>query len=262
MGNSKDHALEHHDDKAAAEIEDTLWWLIGRKAIIRRYLNETRQAKEATTFMDIGCGSGGNLAVLSEYGAVLGVEVSPILAKRAAARQIGQIIQADFYKLDALDHINIFTLFDVIEHIEDDNAFINNIPKLCGKPHYLLISVPACPFLYSQHDKLLHHHRRYSRRQLHSLLTSHGYDIITSSYFFFFLFPFVLISRFGEKLMALLGREPERVNLGRTPNLIGNILIRVLSLEAGLSNHMTFPIGVWLFVLAKYSPAPTGTSNS
>jgi SAM-dependent methyltransferase len=257
LGNIKDHALEYYDDEAAEEIEETLWWLIGRRTIIRRYFNEIQLAKETTTIMDIGCGSGGNLAVLSEYGTVFGVEVSPTLARRATARHVGQIIQADFRTLDSLDHISIFTLFDVIEHIEDDNAFINNIPEHCSRPHYLLISVPACPFLYSQHDKLLHHHRRYSRRQLHTLLTSHGYDIITGSCFLSFLFPFVLISRFGEKLMALLGREPERVNLGRTPNLIGKFLIQVLNLEACLSNHITFPIGAWLFVIAKYTPDST-----
>ena len=69
----------------------------------------------------------------------------------------------------------------------------------------LLISVPACQFFYSEHDRLLHHYRRYSRVDLQVLLSKAGYEIINGSYLMFFLFPFAVVSRFKAKLRALVG---------------------------------------------------------
>jgi SAM-dependent methyltransferase len=75
----KDHATEFLDDKVALEIEDTLWWKVGRRLILDNFLKQARQETAICQILEIGCGSGGDLNLLAKYGAVTGVERSPII---------------------------------------------------------------------------------------------------------------------------------------------------------------------------------------
>ena len=252
----QDHALEIYDDDTALQIEDTLWWIQGRKFIIRKYLDALTE-ESIEHIVDIGCGSGGNLSVLAEYGVVSGIEISPKLAMLAEKRKLGQIICGDFFEVGFSAHIDIYTLFDVLEHIEDDNKFINKITRSDSAPHSLLISVPAMPSLYSQHDELLHHHRRYTHKTLCRVLENNGYEIVSMSYFMTILLPLVFLSRLSEKVMSLFGRKKQSVTLGQAPTWLNFLLISILRFEAFLSNWLSFPAGVWLFALAKH-PGTSG----
>lgn len=250
--NIKDHALEYIDDETAINIEDTLWWLTGRKTIIQKYLQAALQKGVIKKIMDIGCGSGGNFDVLSKFGDVMGVERSVTLAKRAKYRNIASIVyNKDFFEIDFEEDINLFTLFDVLEHIQDDSAFISRLAKKACPNHMLLISVPACKFLYSQHDQILHHYRRYSKKELQALLQHNGYEIIVSSYFMFFFFPAALLLRLKEKYLSL--KNQTQINIGKAPTCLNKLLINVMRAEAFLSQFVSFPIGLWIFVLAKHT---------
>lgn len=248
------HALEYYPDQEASEIGQTLWWMQGRHTIIRAFMEIAQKMGLTERIMDIGCGSGENLSTLSNYGEVYGVEKSLILSHRAISRKIAHtVINQDFLEIDRpTAPITIFTLFDVLEHIEDDGKFLKKIPTISEAPHLILISVPACQWLYSPHDVILHHYRRYSRPHLEQLLRDNRYTILKSSYFMFFLFPIVALSRLKERLLAFCTKKQSHINLGQAPEWINPILAGLLRLEAFLSKWVRFPIGVWLFVLAKY----------
>jgi hypothetical protein len=143
-------------------------------------------------------------------------------------------------------------MFDVLEHIEDDVEFLKRIRNVASEDHLILMSVPACQFLYGEHDRLLHHHRRYSRQSLARCFSESGYEVINMNYFMFILFPLVLLERGTDQIMKLLGRKRTKVNIGDKINpFIGNFLTRTLALEARLSNILSFPIGLWLFALIR-----------
>lgn len=244
--------MEFIDDEKALEVENSLWWVIGRKKIIRIFLEEVKfPIKKNSLIMDIGCGSGSNLDVLSEFSDVVGVEPSKILLKRAKLRKIAKnIYSVQPWELNFIKKIKIFTMFDVLEHIKYDRKFLSKLKSSANKNHLLFISVPACPFLFSDHDKLLNHQRRYTKQSLLKCLDGAGYQIIQINYFMTILFPLIFFIRVFEKIFSNLGVKKKTVALGKMPIIISKICIFILHLETKLYKKINFPFGLWLFVLA------------
>ena len=251
----QDHAMETMSDAESLRVEDRLWWMRGRKAIIRKYLERARRAGPVAAIMDIGCGSGGNLETLARYGKVVGLEPSATLAARARARGVAEaVLHQDARELGADQAIDLFTMFDVLEHIEDDRDFLARLRTKTARPHLLLLSVPACQFLYSDHDRILHHYRRYSRKTLRAALQAGGYRVLDMNYFMVLLFPLVLLARLKEKLQARFGAPRTAVDIGDTHPALAGPLEMTLRAEAAMARWIRFPVGLWLFVLAESAP--------
>ena len=246
----RDHATEFYDEAEAMAIEDTIWWTRGRRAILRRFLDRAATLK-IDRILEIGCGSGGDLPLLSRYGAVWGLEPSATLASRARRGAALGVHQADFFHHDIDPRVNLFCLFDVLEHIEYDEQFVKRLVDAAARDHLLLLSVPACQFLFGPHDRILHHYRRYSRRGITELLQRHGYEIVRSGYFMFLLFPLAVLSRFMERLKAKLGIGHSDVNMGRVGRPLNWVFTKTLELEAVFGRFVQFPIGLWVVVLAR-----------
>ncbi len=253
----QDHAWESMDEAQSLLLEDRLWWVQGRKAIIRTYLQLAAQAGPIRSIMDVGCGTGGNLGVLAEFGQVAGVEISAPLAARAKSRGVAQAIyQQDARELEACRTVDLFTLFDVLEHIEADGEFLDQLRRRAGSWHRLLVSVPACPFLYGDHDRLLHHYRRYNGRRLRAALEQGGYRVLHMNHFMFFLFPMAFLARMKDLALARWGRQRAGVELGDLPPWLAAPFAASLRAEARLARRVRFPFGLWLFALAE-SATPT-----
>jgi len=242
------------DAEEARAIDDTIWWAVGRRAILKSLLerSEIRQRK-LDNILEIGCGSGGDLTLLSRYGKVWGLERSTALADRARARGVAVEVFSDPDSLDrdVPQDIGLFCMFDVLEHIEDDNAFVSALSKKDARDHFYLLSVPAFQFLYGPHDELLHHYRRYSRDSLTKVLRTNGYEVISGGYYMFFLFPLALASRLMESIKARLGFKATTVNIGRVAAPVNWLFIELLRLEAFLGRFIRFPFGLWIVMLAR-----------
>lgn len=249
------NAFEVMSDSESLLVENRLWWMSGRKAVIKHFVERAKLLGTISTIMDIGCGSGGNLDALAPYGKVIGVEPSETLASRARGRKIAAyIIQQEAQNLDDCKEVDLFTMFDVLEHIKDDTGFLLLLRSKAVRTHRLLLSVPACPFLFSDHDRLLHHCRRYNRATLRATLQAGGYRVIHMNYFMVFLFPLVLLVRMKDKLMAKLGKKSTIVDLCDIPRQLAVLFKLTLKVEAVLSSVVRFPIGLWLFALVESRP--------
>jgi len=82
-------------------------------------------------------------------------------------------------------------MMDVLEHLEDDDAMLNEIKKRCVGDNFYFITVPAFLSLWSGHDVYLGHYRRYIISTLRGLLTRSGYGIKNCYYIFGSIFPMV-----------------------------------------------------------------------
>src|SRR5262245_45674852 len=241
-----DHATEFLDAAEAMRIEDTVWWCVGRQAILKKYLERARREAPLTRIAEIGCGSGGNLRLLAEYGEVTGVERSAILADRARSRGAAKrVYVGDYFELDLAGDFQMTCLFDVLEHIDDDESVLGRLSRTVRPGHLLLLSVPACPFLFGPHDRLLHHHRRYSKRRLEELLRGHGYTILKGSHFLFFMLPIAVGLRLMERLRARWGKPPTAVQLGVVPAWANTVLTVLLRAEATIAQVRPLPVGLW-----------------
>ena len=86
---------------------------------------------------------------------------------------------------------NLITLFDVLEHIENDHNALLHLNKLLKNQQFILLTVPAFNFLWSDHDDALSHYRRYTKKTLSLVLENSGFKIIRISYFMTWIFPFI-----------------------------------------------------------------------
>lgn len=94
----------------------------------------------------------------------------------------------DISELPKLPGNSAIVMMDVLEHIDDDVSFLNEVLQKISKDDYLFITVPAFQFLFSNHDVFLKHRRRYSRKQLLALLYSCNLKVEKCHYFYSSLF--------------------------------------------------------------------------
>lgn len=232
-------------------IEDHHWWFRARRAIVQSLLDHLGQQR-AGAVLDLGCGTGGNLPLLANYGAVYGVDASDEAVTMASARGIGEIYPGrlpdrlpDRLELPELGY-GLVTLFDVLEHIEDDHAALQRAAALLGQGGRLVITVPACRFLWSEHDRSHHHFRRYSRRQLQSLIDEAGLSCDYIGYYNTLLFPLVASMRLFKRLSGMQGDE-ERM----PPGWLNRLLLQIMAAERFLLPHVSLPFGVSLIAICR-----------
>lgn len=206
--------------------------------------------------IDWGCGPGGNFPVLSKFGKVLGVDVSDEALKLCQEKGFTNIAKAgtlaEFTSLPlnpGNGKFDLLTAFDVLEHIPDDHAFLQDVKTLLKPNGYILLTVPAYQFLWSELDIVLKHYRRYTASQLQSKLERAGYEVKKISYFMSFLAPLIIIYRTCRKFMGL--EKAPMFSYIEFPRFINNLFINFNHLEAILMKFFKLPFGISIIVLVK-----------
>src|SRR4029077_8814452 len=117
--------------------------------------------------LDAGCGSGRNMVELSRYGTVSAIEVSPASVALARERCAGEVVEGSVLEMPFADaSFDLAASLDVIEHLEDDVGALRELRRVVAPGGCLLATVPAYQWLWSGHDEVNHHHRRYTRASL------------------------------------------------------------------------------------------------
>ncbi len=223
------------------------WWLVSRKKIIRSILNIYLTPDKNKKILEIGCGSGGLLKLLSNYGNLSAIELDDFSRKNAQKKNICSV---KYGKLpEDISNNTIYEtifLFDVLEHIEKDKKSIKKINKLLNEGGLFILTVPAFMFFWSSHDETSHHKRRYSRKELISLLECNGFKIKYSSYFNIILLPLIVSFRFFNRIV---GRKN---NDFKKESFITNYILKAFfSAEATLLPYFSFPFGMSIFIVCQ-----------
>lgn len=231
------------------EQEDTHWWFVARRVLTGCLLDSVK-LPENPEILDIGCGAGGNLPVLARYGEVFACEMNEQVRKHSEGRNIAVVA---YGKLPdeipfAERRFDLITMFDVLEHIEDDRAALAAVANRLPQGGVLLLTVPAFPWLFSGHDKLHHHFRRYSRTGLQEKIKAAGFEIEYLNYWNSFLFPVAVAARL---LDSLRGKNKQAIGTKIPARPINEFLIKLVSAERFLFRRVAFPFGLSLMLLAR-----------
>jgi SAM-dependent methyltransferase len=232
------------------EYERSYWWHVGKRTLLAELLRWGVPADAARRGLDIGCGAGGNLPVLAPYGRFFGSEVEGDLWADGRERPSRPVVLARGEALPLADAtLGICTIFDVLEHVESEDALLGEVRRVLSPGGYLFLSAPAYMFLWGEHDESLHHFRRYVRRTLLDALTRNGFRTLRATYAFASTFPGVAAVRLASKLRPRRGR-PVRTSYVPTPEPVNSLLAGMIALEARWLRVADLPFGTSLMALA------------
>ncbi len=180
-----------------AAMEDRHWWFVGRREIVFEVLCRYVPPREGKHLLEIGCGTGGNLRFLRNHYHLTGLDSAGEAVRHARERVECPILEGDFRLLfpERFAGVDVVLLADVLEHVADDERFLRDILERLSPGGVLLLTVPAHDFLWSNHDLVLGHLRRYSRRQLLSLVERLPVEMVYRTCFNFFLLPLITLYR-------------------------------------------------------------------
>jgi SAM-dependent methyltransferase len=230
-----------------AQVQDTHWWYRARRRILASVIAGFPLPEKAK-ILEVGCGPGGNLAMLDKFGDVCALEPYGPAADIARTRGNWLIKPGSLPEPIGFDGpFDVIAAFDVIEHVEQDIPALAAIATRLAANGTFIMTVPAYQWLWSAHDVHNHHFRRYDRRGLTVALEQAGFVVERISYFNSFLFPLIAGVRLVQKTLGLASKAEDA-----TPGPFANTLLEhIFSAEAGLLKVLNFPFGVSLIAIAK-----------
>jgi SAM-dependent methyltransferase len=189
-----------------AEIENRHWWFRGRRSIVRRLLAEIAPPGSGRRIVDVGCGTGANIASLADAYACHGIDPSAegieLARRRFPAVQFTCGLAPDAFGPEERD-ADVLLAMDVMEHVPDDFAFASSLLGALEPGGHLLVTVPADESLWSPHDENFGHYRRYTRQRLERVWRDLPVTPLLVSHYMARLLPAV---RTVRKLNRLRGR--------------------------------------------------------
>lgn len=227
-------------------VEERHWWFVGRQRIVLGLLAASGSGGDAQTLLDIGCGTGAFLKAASERYEAWGTDSSPLAIEYARKRSLTKLHCGTLEDLPFGDRrFDWVTLLDVIEHVDDDVGLLCQAKQLMSPGGRMMVTVPAHPWLWSRHDELNQHKRRYTRRHLATSLQKAGLRIEKISAINSFLFPLAILERLVAR-WAGGGDDPLRV----PPERINRMLAAVFGSERFLLGVISLPLGLSLLAVA------------
>ncbi len=230
-----------------AAMEDRHWWFVGRREIILEILRRYVSPHQGRRLLEIGCGTGGNLRFLLNYYRCAGVDIAPEAVRYARERVSCPILEGDFRELspELFHDVDVVLLADVLEHLDDDRGFLGDIIHRLPPGGVVLMTVPAHDFLWSNHDLVLGHLRRYSRKSFSALWEGFPVRRVYATFFNSLLFPLIALYR------ILPGGKGRGSDLTLPLPPLNRLLRAVLRMEKFLLKMGPIPGGVSLLTVLK-----------
>jgi SAM-dependent methyltransferase len=231
-----------------ARIQSDHWWFRGRRTIFCSILADIN-LRDNATILEVGCGTGANLAVLKQFGNVYGIEMNDF--SRLHAEKLSGV-QIEYGRLPdeipfAGKQFDLICLFDVLEHVKQDTAALNALGDRLSETGKIVITVPATKWLYGGHDKMLHHFRRYSKSELNRKIGEAGLSIDRSSYFNSLLFPIAVAAR----ALDIVKFNGSSTGMNIPAGFINDLFYKIFTSEKRMIKKSLYPFGLSLIAVAR-----------
>ncbi|WP_445454258.1 class I SAM-dependent methyltransferase [Flavobacterium sp. 25HG05S-40] len=240
----KDFEKKYHD------VESDHWWFKSR----RKYLLDLlKSAPKDSKILDIGCSSGIFLNDLEKLGFkkdnLFGIDISAKAIENCKANGIPHSYVMDAQNITLTESFDIIIASDCLEHLKEDQRALKNWKNLLKVGGKMYVFVPAFMSLWSYHDVVNMHHRRYTNAELKAKIVTEHLEIQKAGYWNFFLFLPVYSFR---KLSAIIQKNKKGesdITIGNP--LVNKALLQLIIFENKLLKVMNFPFGVSTFCIAK-----------
>ncbi|HDL65116.1 MAG TPA: class I SAM-dependent methyltransferase [Proteobacteria bacterium] len=233
-------------------LEASYWLFRARRELLVALISQSGGSPDSKV-LDAGCGGGLLISLLRKNGFkdIFGIDLSQMMVGLCRERGIMNISRQDCMETTFEDELfDVIIAADVLEHIEDDSGALREWKRILKRDGRLIITVPAFKSLWSSHDEICHHHRRYSKSAMIHLLRTGGFAVDSISFWNFTLFFPVYLMRVLQRWFP--GDKKEQGDqLYELKPVINNALLQLLRLENRLLSIINFPIGISIYAVAR-----------
>ncbi|MGD2126360.1 MAG: class I SAM-dependent methyltransferase [Desulfobacteraceae bacterium] len=229
--------------------EESHWWYQGMARITRKIVENYYHPGGGLRILDAGCGTGAGMILLSDYGMVTGLDLSPYAIRFCLKRGTRRIARASVMALPFPDQsFDLVTSFDILyfEKISDEIA-LHEYARVLIPGGRIILRVPAFDWLRGVHDEKVSTGHRYTLEELSGKIAHSGLQPEFINYVNSILFPLVVLKRLSEKWLPMQTDSDIAVNMG----LLGLIFKYCLILESHLVKRYRFPFGVSLVAVGR-----------
>jgi SAM-dependent methyltransferase len=233
-----------------AAVERTHWWFTARRDIL--LLVTERNVAPGAAILDVGCGTGYFIEAVHDRYEAWGIDPSPIAVRMCRERGLERVVQGTAYDLSSVGERRFDAVYflDVIEHLDDDARALGEAKRVLRPGGVVVITVPAFKFLWSDHDVVNQHRRRYDRPGLAALLDKVGLKAERLTYFNFYLFGLAGMDRLASRFLRRRVSAELRVPNPLINRLMGNTF-RSERYRVADSSRRPFPFGLSLLAVAR-----------
>jgi 2-polyprenyl-3-methyl-5-hydroxy-6-metoxy-1,4-benzoquinol methylase len=160
------------------------WWRVRETIVLSKIRGLLKSPTSETRILDVGCGAGLFFGALEEFGRVQGIESDPVAVEMSGEAR-------DRIHLGKLDEtftpeapFDLILLLDVLEHVQQPGRVLRRAASILAPAGRVLVTVPAFDWLWTSHDELNHHVKRYSAAEVHKLLEEAGLTVLDARYLF------------------------------------------------------------------------------
>ncbi len=222
------------------------FWYEGRKRVLETVFEYllNKFSPQVSTYLDYGAGTGEFAAWVKQRlntAKIMAADSSPEMLNAACSRGI---LTASVPLAESITNLDLVTMFDVLEHIADDEKFLTDLHSRMAAGGYLMISVPAHPWLFGSHDIRVGHYRRYSAKDLEKTVRNAGFMPIWQTWYNCFLFPAMVAVRLKE-------RSKDEEKLTTLPPFLNGLFGKIFASERWFVSRRLFPVGASLILIAR-----------
>lgn len=225
--------------------EEKHWWHISKRNVVRGMLSAFLKNKNLKV-LDIGCGAGKTMDMLSSFGTVWGLDNNKKALSFCKKRGLHNLMLADVADTGFKDNFfDIVTMLDVLEHT-DENITLQEVKRILKPGGFMIITVPAYQWLWSSWDEALKHKKRYTKYDLRMVVKKNGFTIIRSSYMYSFLaLPVFIFRKFKSR------QKSYESDFSINPPLVNFLCVLFANIERYFVMRGWIPFGTSLILLCK-----------
>ncbi len=230
---------EHYRD-----LYERHWWWRARERFILDTLRATQPPEGWKRILDVGCGDGLFFDQLAQFGEVEGVEPAKALVSRTEAHRSRIHIGPFDENFQPAKLFSLILFLDVLEHLPDPAGALRHALGMLAPGGAVLVTVPAFKLLWTNHDVINHHLRRYTMSSFRQLAQQAGIDIRMEKYFFHWTFPAKLATRVAERALHTEPKPP-----AIPPRWINGLFCGLTRIEQKTWGRLPLPFGSSLMVM-------------